>query len=68
MHYTAARRTLKRPFVTAGSGGEWVEGEAVSGVSYKSNDGVDRVALAHLTIVCDGMYSNLRKSLADPKV
>ena len=40
----------------------------MSGVSYKSEDGVDRVALAHLTIVCDGMYSNLRKSLADPKV
>ena len=40
----------------------------MSGVSYKAEDGADRVALAHLTIVCDGMYSNLRKNLAEPKV
>ena len=40
----------------------------MSGVSYKAEDGTDHVALAHLTIVCDGMYSNLRKNLAEPKV
>lgn len=28
----------------------------------------DRSARAHLTIVCDGMYSNLRKHLSTPKV
>lgn len=40
----------------------------VSGVLYKGTDGQEHVARAHLTIVCDGMYSSFRKSLADPKV
>jgi squalene monooxygenase len=28
----------------------------------------ERSARAHLTIVCDGMYSSLRKHLSQPKV
>ncbi|KAG1670295.1 hypothetical protein FOA52_003645 [Chlamydomonas sp. UWO 241] len=49
-------------------GGDWVEGEgqAVSGVCYKAADGTERTARAHLSIVCDGMYSNLRKKLSQP--
>jgi len=42
--------------------------QVVSGVMYKTPDGVERVARAHLTIVCDGMYSNLRKHLSEPNV
>ena len=37
-----------------------MDGEAVQGVAYKSSDGETRVVKANLTIVCDGMYSNLR--------
>ena len=37
-----------------------MDGEAVQGVAYKASDGETRVAKANLTIVCDGMYSNLR--------
>lgn len=51
-----------------GSGSEWEEGQPVSGVGYKSADGQERIARAHLTIVCDGMYSNLRKQLSEPKI
>ena len=41
----------------------------VRGVSYKSAvDGQQRVARAHLTIVCDGMYSNLRSKLSTPQI
>jgi len=40
----------------------------VSGVKYKAEDGTERIALAHLSIICDGMYSSLRKSLADHQV
>ncbi len=29
---------------------------------------VERSARGHLTLVCDGMYSNLRKHLSTPKV
>mmetsp|Transcript_26909 Transcript_26909/g.58754 ORF Transcript_26909/g.58754 Transcript_26909/m.58754 type:complete len:505 (-) Transcript_26909:910-2424(-) len=50
------------------SGEEWKEGEPVSGIIYKTGDGQERTARAHLTIVCDGMYSNLRKHLAEPKI
>ncbi|GFR50196.1 hypothetical protein Agub_g12364 [Astrephomene gubernaculifera] len=51
-------------------GGEWQEGEVVTGVVYRhlpAGEGAapcDRSARAHLTIVCDGMYSNLRKHLS----
>ena len=41
----------------------------VRGVSYRSAcDGQQRVARAHLTIVCDGMYSNLRSKLSTPQI
>ena len=40
----------------------------VKGVKYKSKDGQELTAFAPLTIVCDGCYSNLRRSLCDPKV
>ena len=50
-------------------------GNPICGVSYKPKsqedaEDVDLVtAFAHLTIVCDGMYSTLRKSLIrDPKI
>ena len=45
-----------------------MEGEAVQGVLYKAKDGQERIARAHLTIVCDGMYSNLRSKLSRPKI
>ena len=45
-----------------------MEGEAVHGVLYKSGDGKQRVAKAALTIVCDGMHSNLRSKLSQPKI
>jgi squalene monooxygenase len=35
----------------------------VSGVKYKAADSSIREARAHLTVVCDGMYSNFRKPL-----
>jgi squalene monooxygenase len=37
----------------------------VSGVKYKAADGSIREARAHLTVVCDGMYSNFRKPLTE---
>lgn len=41
----------------------------VRGVSYRSAvDGAQRVAKSHLTIVCDGMYSNLRSKLSTPQI
>ena len=40
----------------------------MQGVLYKSRDGQERSAKAHLTIVCDGMYSNLRSKLSQPKI
>ncbi|KAG2422456.1 hypothetical protein HXX76_016026 [Chlamydomonas incerta] len=57
-------------------GGEWQEGEVVTGVVYRHLPGgtgpasapVERSARAHLTLVCDGMYSNLRKHLSTPKI
>ena len=49
-------------------GGDWAEGEPVSGVQYKTGDGAVRTARAHLTVVCDGMYSQFRKQLAEPTI
>lgn len=41
----------------------------VRGVSYRSAcDGQQRVARGHLTVVCDGMYSNLRSKLSAPRI
>ncbi|KIZ01653.1 squalene monooxygenase [Monoraphidium neglectum] len=57
------------PFVAAADRGlDWSEGEPVSGVQYKTGDGEVRTARAHLTVVCDGMYSQFRKQLADPDI
>ena len=57
-------------------GGAWSEGcGPVAGVAYKhtggdaqKNDPPLRVARAHLTVVCDGMYSNLRSKLSQPTI
>lgn len=40
----------------------------VKGVHYKTKTGEELTAYAPLTIVCDGCFSNLRRSLCDPKV
>ena len=40
----------------------------VKGVKYKTASGQDLRASAPLTIVCDGCFSNLRRSLCKPKV
>ncbi|KAK8668332.1 hypothetical protein V6N13_105790 [Hibiscus sabdariffa] len=40
----------------------------IKGVQYKTKDGQATIAYAPLTIVCDGCFSNLRRSLCDPKV
>ncbi|CAK9167887.1 unnamed protein product [Ilex paraguariensis] len=40
----------------------------VKGVKYKTTNGQDLRAFAPLTIVCDGCFSNLRRSLCKPKV
>ena len=65
--HTCTRVLLPLP---AGEGKEWQEGcgQVVTGVAYRASDGSERTASAHLTIVCDGMYSNLRKHLSVPKV
>ncbi|PIA44270.1 hypothetical protein AQUCO_01700103v1 [Aquilegia coerulea] len=43
------------------------ENGIVKGVLYKAN-GEEQTAYAPLTIVCDGCFSNLRRSLCSPKV
>lgn len=40
----------------------------VKGVQYKTKTGEELTAYAPLTIVCDGCFSNLRRSLCYPKV
>ncbi|KAF7801519.1 squalene monooxygenase-like [Senna tora] len=40
----------------------------IKGVRYKTKDGQELTAMAPLTIVCDGCFSNLRRSLCNPKV
>lgn len=40
----------------------------IVGVQYKDKSGEVRKAYAPLTIVCDGCFSNLRRSLCSPKV
>ncbi|KAJ6839209.1 squalene monooxygenase-like [Iris pallida] len=44
------------------------ENGTVKGVSYKSKSGEELKSYAPLTIVCDGCFSNLRRSLCSPKV
>ncbi|OWM70779.1 hypothetical protein CDL15_Pgr014452 [Punica granatum] len=41
---------------------------AIRGVQYKTKDGEVLTARAPLTVVCDGCFSNLRRSLCNPKV
>lgn len=58
---------LQNETIVADKGEEWQEGEVVTGVRYKAGcDGTDKIALAHLTVVCDGMYSTLRNKLSVP--
>ncbi|KAK7410108.1 hypothetical protein VNO78_00637 [Psophocarpus tetragonolobus] len=40
----------------------------IKGVHYKTKDSQEFSACAPLTIVCDGCFSNLRRSLCNPKV
>ncbi|KAA8549890.1 hypothetical protein F0562_001574 [Nyssa sinensis] len=40
----------------------------IKGVQYKTKTGEEMTAYAPLTIVCDGCFSNLRRSLCNPKV
>ncbi|KAG5548301.1 hypothetical protein RHGRI_013861 [Rhododendron griersonianum] len=40
----------------------------IKGVQYKNKNGQEIAAFAPLTIVCDGCFSNLRRSLCTPKV
>lgn len=40
----------------------------VKGVIYKNSAGENITAFAPLTVVCDGCYSNLRRSAVDNKV
>ena len=63
------RQGIVKKLINAG-GSEWDEAanEAVMGVSYKTPDGTERIAKASLTVVCDGMYSNLRKKFMSPKI
>ncbi|ESW20305.1 hypothetical protein PHAVU_006G197900 [Phaseolus vulgaris] len=44
------------------------ENGVIKGVNYKSRSGQELTAKAPLTIVCDGCFSNLRRSLCNPKV
>ena len=58
-------RRLYLPF--AADSTEWQDGEAVAGVRYKGAAG-EAIARAHLTIVCDGMYSSFRTKLSTPEI
>ncbi|KAJ9670421.1 hypothetical protein PVL29_026760 [Vitis rotundifolia] len=44
------------------------ENGTIKGVQYKTKAGQELEAYAPLTIVCDGCFSNLRRSLCNPKV
>ncbi|WJX52391.1 Squalene epoxidase 1 [Trifolium repens] len=44
------------------------ENGTIKGVNYKTKNGEVFTIKAPLTIVCDGCFSNLRRSLCDPKV
>jgi len=41
---------------SAEQGKEWQDGQAVTGVLYKTSDDQEHVATANLTVVCDGMH------------
>ena len=67
--------THLRFVLPAGAGNQWQEGDAVAGVVYSraprgNTEAAAREevkAVAHLTIVCDGMYSSLRGSSPSAK-
>lgn len=40
----------------------------IRGVQYKTKSGEIMQAIAPLTVVCDGCFSNLRRSLCKPQV
>eukprot|EP00884_Botryococcus_braunii_P000493 jgi/Botrbrau1/10444/Bobra.0133s0051.1 len=42
--------------------------DVVGGVLYRTPDGVERRAVAALTVVCDGMHSNLRPKVGVPAI
>ncbi|XP_009113311.1 squalene epoxidase 1 [Brassica rapa] len=44
------------------------ENGTIKGVRYKNKAGEESTAFAALTIVCDGCFSNLRRSLCNPQV
>ncbi|BFG35743.1 hypothetical protein CerSpe_220170 [Prunus speciosa] len=44
------------------------ENGTIKGVQYKTKDGQELKAYAPLTIVCDGCFSNLRRTLCKPQV
>ncbi|CAI9753509.1 unnamed protein product [Fraxinus pennsylvanica] len=44
------------------------ESGTIRGVQYKNESGEELKAYAPLTVVCDGCFSNLRRSLCTPKV
>lgn len=44
------------------------ENGTVKGVQYKTKEGNELRLYAPLTVVCDGCFSNLRRSLCKPKV
>ncbi|KAJ8439735.1 hypothetical protein Cgig2_009559 [Carnegiea gigantea] len=44
------------------------ENGIVKGVQYKTKDGEEMKAYAPLTVVCDGCFSNLRRSLCSPMI
>lgn len=44
------------------------ENGTVKGVQYKTKSGEEITAYAPLTVVCDGCFSNLRRSLCTPQV
>lgn len=44
------------------------ENGTIKGVRYKNKAGEEQKAFAALTIVCDGCFSNLRRSLCNPQV
>lgn len=50
------------------AGDSFKDEDFVGGVSYKDSEGRQRTCSAHLTFVCDGMYSSLRRTLIQPNI
>jgi len=44
------------------------DNKTVVGVQYRTKGGEQLKAYAPLTVICDGCFSNLRRSLCHPKV